>query len=172
MDIVEAILGLPCWHVSAGGSSAPSFVLVLGRKERRAVPLRNPAQPEAFRLNRGAVELLVWCSWRLQDDRAVFASSDQNTGWVEELRKLCGQSVTSVECSPPAWDLQISFSGGSTLVVFCDHVDEESSMAQNWELYVPGRVIRTGPGTTWEEEADGGEGGEGGVPPREAANTE
>jgi hypothetical protein len=151
VGIEQYLVGEDCWYVSAGGATAPSFRLVMGEKIPLVQPLKNPNVPESFRFNRGSVELLVWCSWRLQTPSSVLATSDQGPGWVEQLQGLIGQSVTGVVCSPPAWDLRISFADGTELLVFCDHADDESSIAQNWELYLPERVIRTGPGSAWEE---------------------
>ena len=76
-ELLDALVGKPCWHVSAGGRTAPSFVLVLGGRVPRDLPLKNPAQPEAFRNSRGEVELLVWSAWRLQRGPRVLATSDQ-----------------------------------------------------------------------------------------------
>jgi hypothetical protein len=151
VSVERRLVGQRCWHVSAGESTLPSFTLVLGDMIRRQRPLRNQSQPETFRLNRGSTELLVWCSWRLQDADSVLASSDQGTEPLTELQQLIGQSVVSVECTPPAWDLRLRFSNERVLVVFCDHADEGASIAQNWELYSVDKTIRTGPGVEWEE---------------------
>jgi len=156
MDINEALVGLRCWHASVGGASAPSFLLAFGDKLRRPRPLQNPAQPEEYRLHRGASELLVWCSWRLQSSKEVFASSDQDEAGVIKLRELVGEDVVHVTCNGPAWDLSVRFSGGFELAIFCDHVGPDSSIAQNWELLLVGRAVRAGPGTEWEEETLGG----------------
>ena len=85
-ELLDSLLGQPCWHVSAGGATAPSFVLVLGGRVPRDVPLTNPAQPDDFRHNRGAVELLVWSSWRLQRGPSVLATSDQGEAGLPALR--------------------------------------------------------------------------------------
>lgn len=151
MSAMKGILGVECWHVSAGGAVGPSFTLVLGEKVRRQHPLRNAAQPEEFQRSRGSVELLVWCSWRLQDASSVLATSDQAKDWVVALRELVGATVVAVECTPPAWDLRLEFSNGHVMMIFCDHGDEGASIAQNWELFLPTTTIRTGPGSTWEE---------------------
>lgn len=151
MMISKLLAGLRCWHVSGGGAAGASFRLVLGDQIPREQPVRNPAHPESFRMNRGAAELLVWCSWRLERFTDVLASSDQERLGVSMLMRLVGTEITNLECVAPAWDLRIDFSDGHRIVVFCDHVDPGSSIAQNWELYLLDRVIRTGPGAVWEE---------------------
>lgn len=136
------LAGKRCWHVSAGGVTAPSFLLVLGAQVPRAEPLRNESQPPNFRHNRGSVELLVWCSWRLQTPERVLASSDQETEGVIVLKRLIDTEVVAVKRWPPASDLQLDFSDGRTLMVFCDRVE-----AENWELWIPGWTATAGPGS-------------------------
>jgi hypothetical protein len=147
-----ALVGQKCWYVSAGGKTAPSFMLALGDQVPRERPLRNPAQSPEFRKFRGSVELLVWCSWRLQRSAAVLASSDQGATGLPALQAIINLSVTDVVCSPPAWDLLVRFSDGLELVVFCDHVAPDASIEQNWELWSPQGHVGTGPGAEWGED--------------------
>lgn len=151
MRALDSLVGARCWHLSAGGPTAPSFLLVMGAQVPRERPLRNPRQPRAFRLNRGSIELLVWCSWRLQTSRSVLASSDQLSAGLRELRRLIGKRVLRVSCTPPAWDLRLEFTGGLVLAVFSNHVAPYASIDQNWELWLPNRTVRAGPGQKWEE---------------------
>jgi len=151
-DVPSALVGHECWYVSAGGKTAPSFMLALGDKVARERPLTNPAQSAEFRANEGSVELLVWCAWRLQGPALVLASSDQGASGLSALRAIVGASVTAVLCSPPAWDLLVEFSNGLELAVFCDHVEPNASIAQNWELWSPQGYVGTGPGAEWGED--------------------
>lgn len=143
----RVLVGKKCWHVSAGGVTSPSFTLALGEKIPRATPLRNETQPEIFRHHDGSVELLVWCTWRLQTEDRVLASSDQQTSGVAILKTLIDATVVAVNFWPPASDLRLDFSDGRTLMVFCDHVEPEASFSQNWELWVPGWEVTAGPGS-------------------------
>lgn len=140
------MIGEACWHVSAGGPTAPSFLLVMGGRIPRPEPLKNPHQPDAFRHNRGTVELLVWSSWRQQNRTDVLATSDQGESGLDRLRSLAGATVTTVSCLAPAWDLNIHFSDGTELVTFSDHLEPDASVAMNWELWYDGRYLRAGPG--------------------------
>ncbi len=151
-ELLDALVGKPCWHVSAGGRTAPSFVLVLGGRVPRDLPLKNPAQPEAFRNSRGEVELLVWSAWRLQRGPRVLATSDQGEAGTAPLRSLVGAAVESVTCAAPAWDLTIRLSDGIELVTFSDHLDPGASIEANWELWASGRYLRAGPGELLTEE--------------------
>lgn len=143
-ESLDDMIGERCWHVSGGGVTVPSFKLVLGEKVRRPQPLKNRLQPKIFRENRGSVELLVWCSWRLQTSERALGTSDQGEIGISEVRKLVGAEVIDVECKPPAWDLRLAFSDGRILVVFCDHLQPEASFSQNWELWLPNLNLTAG----------------------------
>lgn len=149
---IRRLVGQRCWYVSAGGSTAPSFALVLGNQIPRDRPLANAAHPTEFRENRGSVELLVWCSWRLERAAEVLASSDQESAGLSTLKDLVGASIVEATCSPPAWDLRVRFSNGLIVAVFCDHVQPEASVSQNWELWSPIGYVGTGPGADWTED--------------------
>lgn len=151
-ELLDAMVGQPCWHVSAGGSTAPSFVLVLGGRVPRDVPLTNPAQPDDFRQSRGEVELLVWSSWRLQRGPSVLATSDQGEAGMAAVRALVGAVIESVACAAPAWDLTIRFSDETELVTFSDHLEPGGSIEANWELWARGRYLRAGPGEALVDE--------------------
>jgi hypothetical protein len=150
-NIVQRLIGQVCWYVSAGGVTWPSFVLVCGDLLPRHTPLENQEHPEQFRNNRGSYELLVWCSWRLQTDSAVLATSDEGTASSRLLGALTGAAVTDAICSAPAWDLMLSFSNGMAIQVFCDNHGTDPSASQTWELWVPGFYVCTGPGEGWTE---------------------
>lgn len=146
IDAVKKLEGETCWYVSAGESTAPSFVLVLGKRIPRDAPLRNKAHPPEYRQNRGSHELLVWCSWRLQTIDAVLATSDEEM-FVASLRGFIGRTLVSVECSPPAWDLALHFDDGRDLRIFCDRALSQGDDLKNWELWIPGATLDVGPGT-------------------------
>jgi hypothetical protein len=150
--IVQALVGQRCWYVSAGGVTWPSFVLVCGEMIARDMPLRNQVHPDTFRNYRGSVELLVWCSWRLQTDAAVLASSRDDEPCARTLDQLVGATVSRASCSSPAWDLELAFSNGLTIEVFADSHGPDASPSRNWELWVPGTCVQAGPGEAWEEE--------------------
>jgi hypothetical protein len=151
--IVQALVGQRCWYVSAGGATWPSFVLVCGEMVVRDTPLRNQLHPDSFRNHRGSVELLVWCSWRLQTDATVLASSRDDEARARTLDQLVGATVRRVTCSAPAWDLELTLSSGVALAVFADNHGPDASPSRNWELWLPGACVQAGPGEAWDEEA-------------------
>jgi hypothetical protein len=152
-DVVQTLVNQICWHVSAGGATVPSFQLVMGTRIPRRAPLENLAQPQEFRLNQGSHSLLVWCSWRLQKPDRVLATSD-DVDSIGALDGLVGAGVVAVRCSPPAWDLELQFTNGLLLVVFCDNYGSCPSASRNWELWVPGVYVEAGLGGAWLEEPD------------------
>ena len=152
IEKLKKMLDRACWHVSAGGSTWPSFVLVMGDKVRRMSPLKNPAQPEDYRQFRGSLELLVWSSWRLQTRTEVLATSDQDDDVVGQLESLNGIKIVGVSYSEPAWDLRIDFADGRELLTFSDHLEPGASIPENWELTVDGCRLSAGPGHQLHEE--------------------
>ncbi len=162
----EALLGKPCWHVSAGGVGT-TFKLSIGKKIRRIRPLtplptpeeshavkKKPSLPlqsarhrEEFRLFNGEQRLLVWCTWRLDGASEPIASSDDTKEEVVlALQGLIDTTVTHVRIEQPAWDLTIQFSNGMILKVFCDHVGADASFPCNWELNEAKSRLAAGPG--------------------------
>lgn len=134
----------------------PSFKLALGGRILRKIPLMNKSQPEEYQRYRGTVELLVWCSWRLQTESTVLASSDQLEEGIGALRSLDSATVRDVMCLGPAHDLVIDFEGGKRLVVFCDHVQPGASISENWEFSLVDLTLIAGPGTLMIIERDSG----------------
>lgn len=152
-DAVQQLVGQRCWYVNSGGSTWPSFTLVCGDAIPRDMPLRNRAHPEAFRWNRGSVELLVWCAWRLQTASSVIATSDDEETAARSLDVLTGATVVRATCTPPAWDLELAFSSDLVLKVFADRHARDRGIAENWELWIPGAHACAGPGVVWEQVA-------------------
>ncbi|MBY0526657.1 MAG: hypothetical protein K2R98_24890 [Gemmataceae bacterium] len=113
----------------------------------------NRTQSEEFRQFEGEANLLVWCSWRLDGMNGPLTSSDDvPDAIVRELSKLIGSTTESVSVTPPAWDLDIRFSNGLTLRVFCDHVPGEPSLDGNWDLWRQGLAAFVGPGARYRIE--------------------
>lgn len=148
---LDELVDQTCWHVSAGGVTWPSFMLALGKKIPRSIPLKNEAQPLVFRENDPSVSLLIWCSWRLELASGMLGSSDGGPASESLLGQLTGKTVRIVERSEPAHDLTVLFDDLTRLKIFSDHVDsEECSFEQNWELTTPNYEISAGPGSTIE----------------------
>lgn len=151
-ETVQQIAGLECWYVSAGAVGA-SFEMALGRKIAREEPLKNPTHSAEFRRFEGEANLLVWCSWRLDDLHQPLTSSDDTAESLQrELNRLVGAQVRHVAVQPPAWDMTITFSNDLTLRVFCDHLPGDPSFDGNWEVAFENTSLYVGPGAQVEIE--------------------
>lgn len=147
----QVIGHLPCWHVSCGESVGASFQLAFGKRIRRDTPLTNTAQPEEYRQNDGEVNLLVWCTWRLDTDEQPMTSSDDTLANIQTgLRGLIGASVVSFEIYPPAWDCVFCFDNGMHLKLFSDHVPGAPSIDGNWDFISTNYSLYVGPGSAIE----------------------
>ena len=62
--------------------------------------------------------------------------------------------MEAATCEAPAWDLELRFSNGQTLLVFCDNHGPDPTASQNWALWLPGTYVQAGLGGAWEEEPD------------------
>lgn len=82
------------------------------------------------------------------------STQPQDEGVARTLDALVGATVADVACSPPAWDLRLTFSSGLVLQVFADQCGPEASPAENWELWAPDCHVSAGPGEAWNEERD------------------
>jgi hypothetical protein len=144
--LVNSLTMLECWYVSCGATGS-TFQLAFGRKVPRTERLRNPDHSVAYQKFEGEANLLVWCAWRLDTlDRPVTSWDDTTQGFEQGLARLIGARVESFELRPPAWDLDVRFTNGLTLRVFCDHVPGEPSFDGNWELWKEDKALFVGPG--------------------------
>lgn len=146
--ILQLAEGNQCWHASVGGCTLPTFNLVLGEAIKRTVPIGNSSQPPLFQTHRGRYEFLIWCTWRLeQTDHVIVSSDGKDSDIVLGIERLVGLTLTSVGVKAPAWDLDMEFSDGYKLVVFCDHTESDPSVDGNWDALIDNIIIYAGPGT-------------------------
>ncbi|GAG09003.1 unnamed protein product [marine sediment metagenome] len=149
--IRDAWPGLECWHQSSGGCVGATFSLAFGARIPRKYPVTNPCETDEFRQNTGEVNLLVWCTWRLDSPQTSLASSDEMDECIgSALQALIGAKVTAVSIELPAWDLAVKFSNDQTLKVFCDHLPGDPSFDGNWEIDLPDLAYYFGPGGAME----------------------
>ena len=148
--LVPLLESLECWYVSTGGAAGSTFQLSLGEKIRRDIPLKNSVHSEEFRHFEGSASILVWCAWRLDSVNGPITSWDDAQQGVEEgLHKLIGQKIESVDLIPLAWDVNVTFSNGLCLRVFCDHVPGDPSFDGNWDLRIRDVIVAFGPGAKY-----------------------
>jgi hypothetical protein len=149
--IVAQLEGLKCWHVGTGGAVGSTFLLALGERTPRSIPLRNQAHSDEFPYNKGSASILIWCAWRLDDAAGPITSwDDADDGVARGLAQVVGTKITSIEIEPPCWDATITFSTGLRLHVFCDHVPGEPSFDGNWQFSTPDAQVAFGPGARYQ----------------------
>jgi hypothetical protein len=115
LHVLDGLVGQACTQVV---NSVGSVLLVdigpLGRGPHQLD--RSP--PQGWRA------LMVDSPWRIQTATGVLCdwNADDAPGGALAacVAGLVGRVVTSVDVVPPAWDLQLSFSGDVRLVVFSD----------------------------------------------------
>ncbi|MDR3196802.1 MAG: hypothetical protein LBU34_02935 [Planctomycetaceae bacterium] len=80
----------------------------------------------------GEYDILIWCTWRLQDSNDAICSSNCPDEVCEAgIKRLLDQKVISVEIFPPACDATVTFSSGLVLKIFCNYT-KDSETETNW----------------------------------------
>jgi hypothetical protein len=126
---LSALVGEECWGVVCGEGSGSVLGLKIGVRTPRQKPVNNPHLSELVRRYDCAWSMLIWCSWRIDSDSHVVAGShmsNANNGpMVAGSQSICGQRITAVTCSSPAFDLRVNFENKCSLVVHCSAVGKE-----------------------------------------------
>lgn len=137
---IKEFVGKLCWDVGCGRNVGSSFSLQLGRKVKvNTFAYSKTPRKLSFRTV-GEHNLLVWCSWRLsKKDNLVVTSDDceNHYKWCKYLRKLAGHKITKAKILNSFFDMQIDFTDGYQLNIFCDHGTREPSIDTNWEIFWP-----------------------------------
>jgi hypothetical protein len=110
-------------------------------------PLGRGPHQEPESVPSGWRSLTIESPWRLQDEEKVLCDWNARSGVAGEIlnaiRGLVGHSVVRVHTSPPAWDLQIWWSNGMSLVVFSDSNEDRQDA---WSILgTDGITITAGP---------------------------
>jgi len=164
-EIRAALCGRKCWYAYTSVGNTPR--LVLGRKvarsaedmaaraqlrQRRAARGVKAAPPECpeWERSQGESELLVWCSWRLDEQAGPVTSWDDDAKRAEAgICRLIGHRVRDVAIGS-GWNLRLEFTGAMVLSVLPDHVGPNASFDGNWELWRPEQAYLIGTDLTCE----------------------
>lgn len=150
-EITRGLMGEEIWYVSCCGAAGSTFGLDMGRKIPRAFELKNKAHPKEFRQYEGEVRLNVWCNWRLDNAVGQITNSDDTDEVIEPgLEQVKGRKIIDVQIDLPFWDLHVKFDGDLTLHVFSDCLSGDSSLDNNWEVWLKERAFFFGPGQKYE----------------------
>lgn len=140
--ILRKMKGVKCWATVFGGGNTGSIHLHMGRKIRLDHERRNPNLPRAVRTHEGEHSLLVWSSWRMQQDGRIIASSESDNATLNEIRNvLNGRRVDEVWLYNDTWDLWVFFDNGLRLTVFCDLMFDEPGGIENWSYRAGDRWV-------------------------------
>lgn len=118
-----ALIGEECWGVVCGEGTGSVLGLDIGARTLKRKPVNNSHLTELVRRYDSAYSMLVWCPWRIDSDSKVVAGShmsNTNDGpMVIGSKSICGQRITAVTCSSPAFDLRLNFENKHSLVIHC-----------------------------------------------------
>lgn len=146
-DRLNDLKGLPCWGFSAGPNTGSDVDFHFGEKLLRdqAQGERLAGRPATYD---GERNLWIFCAWRLDSDMAVVCGSDDDNSvdgpMIRGLRNIENAEVVAVEVRPPAFDLDIRFSNGLILHVFCDGTGSWDD-SSNYGIYWEGQGVIVGP---------------------------
>ena len=152
--VLSLFKGQTCWNVCSC-IMGHSLQLHFGKamEEIDHYPKRNPPT----RRFRGQYQLTFLCSWRLDDENHnPFLSCD----WWSEHHKikttaisLIGETIESIEITPPVWEMTVFFSSGKQLRAFCDCVPDSKDMDgwMNWWCETEEDSYHVGPGKRIEK---------------------
>lgn len=117
---LQQLVGTNCWRALGGVGSI--LLLGFGDKIKRLKPIQNKNLREVERLYEAEFTLMFDCTWRICDQHSVICSwRDSLEAFIkDELDKLDGKRVQSVEVTPISRDLTIRFSDGVAFEAFCD----------------------------------------------------
>ena len=101
--------------------------LYIGAKIPRKVPAEGDwldVLDEQARLNEPECDIFIHCSWRLDGPAGTIASSgeldEHEDPRVRNLLGLIGETIENVDLFLPVGDMNLRFSNGKILKVFCD----------------------------------------------------
>ncbi|MGH7192858.1 MAG: hypothetical protein ACREJM_04890 [Candidatus Saccharimonadales bacterium] len=128
--------------------------MLLGQKVRRAEADAMRSRPrwkdlpsDDDRFFTSETQFIVWCTWRLDSGtEAISSSDDAKESASAAISELVGASLQSAQITTPLGDLELFFSNGQVLRVFCDHVPGDPSFDGNWELFIRQSHVLVGPG--------------------------
>ncbi len=133
-EALAALVGCPCWDVSAGRGTGSFVLMSLGKKIPRKQELPNPRLEPEKRRFRGEYVLYIMSSWRLDSAKQVVCGAwdDSSPGgpMLKGLACLVGTTVSGFSLDRVALDLDIQFSNDLRMKIFCDQWN-----VGQWENY-------------------------------------
>jgi hypothetical protein len=146
-EALALLVGQPCWGVLAGAGTGSHFDLQLGAMISRVTPRRNSTLAPRVRDHDPDLSLFVTCSWRIDSPDSVVGGCWEGNGpagsMLGSLHSLVDQTIAAASATGPARDLEVCFSNGHVLRVFCDQTDELEP-ADNYSIGTAGWISTVG----------------------------
>ena len=90
----------------------------------------------------GEIEVLAWCSWRLQTSKRVIATdSTPEAERRAAVSKLKGRVVEGCWLFEASGDLIVFFSGDLRLHFIADYLPESEAVLENWQVAADSKTL-------------------------------
>jgi hypothetical protein len=147
VSLLERLENRTCIGFTAGEVTGSVVDLEFEPRRLRSRPLRNLNLTEEQRRGEPEYSILIECAWRLDGRHGVICGAwDDNSPdgtMLRGLREIIGEAVESYQLSDPGLDLELRFSSGRTLRIFCDQVNEFDEY-DNYSVFSPSEIIVVG----------------------------
>jgi hypothetical protein len=144
---LRKLVGKKMWGFVGGTPCGSRFTAEFGAKLPGYVPVKNPNLSRLQQTHEGELGLFVECAWRIdRRKRAVCGCWSDNTksGPMRRgLRQLVGKKVSRVLIGEGIPDLELEFSHGLVMRIFCDQTNTYDNTA-NYSLRNRERVFVVG----------------------------
>ena len=137
---LQLLVGKECWGVIEGTGSI--IIFDFGKKIRRQNPIINDHLSDDSQNFESEFSLFIHCVWRVDStEKVIFGSWTEHEIVHREINQIVGNTVEKVVLFEPAFDLQITFSNGLKLSIFCDQTND-SDKNDNYDFFTP-KIIYT-----------------------------
>jgi len=144
---VQALVGKACWGIVAGSGTGSVVDFLIGTMIPLGTPLTNPQLSPEVRYNDSQLGVFVKCAWRLDGPSAVAAgcwdSNEEGGPMLSGLAQVKGQLITGAAVISAGLDLELRFSSGHLLRVFCDQTNAVNEN-DNYSVLTPDIVVSVG----------------------------
>ncbi len=153
---IQLIIGKKCWSCIAGRGTGSMVLIKFGEKIPRIRPVNNPYLSADDQQYEGEYSIRIeGAAWRLRSPNSIICGwrdSNSNGGpMVLGLKQLTGEIVTSANIEDGSFDINLTFSCGLRLQIFCDETNQQASGAnyvfrvggESWQVGGGGKILYT-----------------------------
>lgn len=132
---LQRLVGKECWGIIEGTGSFIHFQF--GEKIPLDTPIGNDYLSDELNNFEGEFTIFVQCVWRVDSStKVLFGAWNEHETVHQEINQIIDQTVKTIECFDPAFDLKIIFSNDLQLKIFCDQTNEEDEN-DNYFYFTP-----------------------------------